>query len=365
MMLAVVVFCLPFAAYSHSHRHLNHRWTNRELNSTLAKKIYEKQNKCTPTVNEYFHKSSGMGSDLHVWTQAVCNSMQTGETLLLKDESWIWNDKAFCQQHSTVKGPFGCYFNLQLTCPESKFSHRPIKVSNGYEMCPKYIKNIDDRQAFRAAAIEYLFSNLNEKLVKETNEAIVEVFGDTGIPKNLITLHLRWGDKGREMTLVTAQEYFDGIAALVANHSIASPHIYVTTESMDGIEQLKDVVRQNGKDWKVVYFAPAVFEEAKAFVPSSRAQQPASTDGGNVTAPKMISPMDMAIMTQGAVGKNSMVALLLAMEARYFLLTSGSNWSRLIDELRRSVVDVDCNGCTEMVDLREGIPTAQNWRARP
>ena len=53
-------------------------------------------------------------------------------------------------------------------------------------------------------------------------------------------------------------------------------------------------------------------------------------------------------------GRKALVALLLAMEAQYYVLTTGSNWSRLMDELRQAVVDVRCGGCTEMVDLRRG-----------
>jgi hypothetical protein len=41
----------------------------------------------------------------------------------------------------------------------------------------------------------------------------------------------------------------------------------------------------------------------------------------------------------GASGRHSLVSLLLAMEAHYFVVTTGSNWSRLIDELRRTILD--------------------------
>jgi hypothetical protein len=56
-----------------------------------------------------------------------------------------------------------------------------------------------------------------------------------------------------------------------------------------------------------------------------------------------------------------LVSLLLAMEAQYYVVTSGSNWSRLIDELRKNVVDASCGGCTDLVDLREAIEKMQDW----
>jgi hypothetical protein len=63
----------------------------------------------------------------------------------------------------------------------------------------------------------------------------------------------------------------------------------------------------------------------------------------------------MAQSSDGVIGRTSLVALLIAMEAKYYVLTSGSNWSRLIDELRKGVVDVDCGNCTVMIDLRRVI----------
>ena len=47
-----------------------------------------------------------------------------------------------------------------------------------------------------------------------------------------------------------------------------------------------------------------------------------------------------------------MVALLLALNARYYVLSTASTWSRLINNIRLRVVDRECNGCTDMVDLR-------------
>ena len=64
--------------------------------------------------------------------------------------------------------------------------------------------------------------------------------------------------------------------------------------------------------------------------------------------------MDTAYNSKGKAGLQSLGALLIAMEANRYILTTGSNWSRLINELRKSVVDSRCGNCTKMVDLREG-----------
>ena len=281
-----------------------------------------------------------MGSDLHIWTQAVCNSMQIGATLMQSTDKWAWNDAAFCKGTASAQ-PLSCYFNVQLECPESeKVSEKKIVWTNEYHQCPKYIHDMDSRQAFRAAAIEYLFSNLNPRLVEETEAAIKGVFGPEGIPQNMITLHQRLGDKYKEMKLVTQAEYVEAIDRIVIRHNMTSPHVYVTTESLEGIVTFRAEVKKRGKNWNIHHYAPAVY--------NSDTQTP---------------PARMARNSQGGIGRHSLIALLLAMEGKYYVMTSGSNWSRLINELRKNVVDVDCNSCTECVDLREAFET-QNWRGR-
>lgn len=77
--------------------------------------------------------------------------------------------------------------------------------------------------------------------------------------------------------------------------------------------------------------------------------------------PSVHSQKEEAEKNGGAIGRHALVALLLALEvctcdnlyatklaasfpsylqANYFVLTTGSNWSRLIDELRRTIIDV-------------------------
>ena len=119
---------------------------------------------------------------------------------------------------------------------------------------------------------------------------------------------------------------------------MADQHVYITTESLDGLEKYQHEVKKHKKTWNIHHFDQAVYH--------------------NKT---IQSPMQMAQYTEGSQGKHSLIALLLALEGRYYVMTSGSNWSRLIDELRKNVVDVDCAGCTEYIDLREGFE-AHNWR---
>jgi len=62
----------------------------------------------------------------------------------------------------------------------------------------------------------------------------------------------------------------------------------------------------------------------------------------------------MAEVTKGRFGLECLASLVIAMEAKFFVLTTGSNFSRLINEIRTNVIDVNCGNCTQMIDLRPG-----------
>jgi acetyl-CoA acetyltransferase len=49
--------------------------------------------------------------------------------------------------------------------------------------------------------------------------------------------------------------------------------------------------------------------------------------------------MDAGELTKERTDLESLAALLVSMESNRFVLTRASNWSRLIDELRKNVVD--------------------------
>lgn len=61
----------------------------------------------------------------------------------------------------------------------------------------------------------------------------------------------------------------------------------------------------------------------------------------------------MATALNGKAGLLALGSLLVAMEANDFVLTTASNWSQLMDELRRAILDPRCDSCTSMIDLRQ------------
>ena len=64
--------------------------------------------------------------------------------------------------------------------------------------------------------------------------------------------------------------------------------------------------------------------------------------------------LESARRSEGRAGTIALASLLIAMEADEFVLTTGSNWSRLMNEIRKNIIDPRCHGCTEMIDLRPG-----------
>ena len=325
---------------------LRHNWGNGTLFTPLAKLIKANQETCSPRVHYHRQNNWGMGSDIHTWSQAICNSMQVGATLLQLDEHWIWNDPQYCPKGTTQ--PLGCYFNIQQHCPKSIPNNpRIISWKHDYNRCPKYIQNDQTRQEFRAAAMEYLFSNINSKIIHDANTAIHTIFGDNGIPSDLITVHLRWGDKKLEMKLVSQEEFVTAIDNIATNYSIINPKIFITTESQHALESMQLYVSKHRSNWTLYNYSPSVYE--------TRVIEKKS----NITLHH--NPMAVAKHTGGSIGKSSIIALLIALEAKYYILTSGSNWSRLIDELRKNVINHICHNCTIMMDLREAFRD-HNWR---
>jgi hypothetical protein len=64
--------------------------------------------------------------------------------------------------------------------------------------------------------------------------------------------------------------------------------------------------------------------------------------------------VDTVKATKGQFGLVALGSLLVAMESNDYVLTTGSNWSRLINELRKNVINLRCDDCTMLIDLVEG-----------
>ena len=309
-------------------------WTSLRPKSPLALQIAASQARCAEQVAVTGMNSFGMGSDFQTWTLKLCKAVEQGKVLVTQGY-WIWTDKSRCDE-LRHRPPLHCYFDKLPRLPRrecaSPPSHRANWSARLFEYsCPSLVDDASSasRQAFQAAAAEYLMASLSPWLVQLASmDASTSVFGPAGPPADMITCHIRWGDKDSEMELVDISSYVRAVSKLVRRHALTQPvSIYVTTEDPHALEAF--IAAAAGYPWRVLNYAPSVSKRRSRH-----------------------GPANDAMATRGRAGTQSIIALLLALNARYYVLSTASTWSRLINNIRLRVVDRECNGCTDMVDLR-------------
>lgn len=136
------------------------------------------------------------------------------------------------------------------------------------------------------------------------------------LPHGTISVHIRHGDKHKEMVLVPTMAYLEQAAALVKLHPIglAPYRIFLSTEDPSAIDEISKAITEG----------PVA--RAKSF----------SLDWWQVPRDNSNGPDQLAMF---ALPKAQLtliwwLQLLLALECDAWVGTRGSNWNRLIDELR-------------------------------
>ena len=88
-------------------------------------------------------------------------------------------------------------------------------------------------EEFRAATMEYIFQSVSPVVIKEAQRQIGLLFGTVSVPDNLISVHIRWGDKFWEMDLAPIEEYIAAVYEMIRlqdrDNSTITP-IYLATE---------------------------------------------------------------------------------------------------------------------------------------
>jgi len=354
-------------------------WTNLELHSILAKRMAQHQANCAlPLANFIYRNRYGLGSDLHVWTQALCNAMETG-VRVRTEHPWIFLDQGVCANSSLSSSPsmllknsaMACYFpQSELLCPADRIPDIGATIQHFLyknrgmvgRVCGNVLASGNwTLSDVRAAGMEFLFSHLSPAVVAEAERQYQRVFLKQGngtgslqhpppppAPDELITVHIRWGDKRSEMKLVSMEQYVQAVEQLVQaqrqrrqqesgeppqQQQQSSAHIFLATEDPNAVAAFQTAARD--RNW-TVYVDP-YFEE---FLPHRNAEY-----NGN---PKMAKHL------QGHPGLVALASMVVAMQANHFVLTTASNWSRIMNELRKNILDPRCGNCTKMIDLRDG-----------
>jgi hypothetical protein len=333
---------------------LRRQWFSNPPRSEYAKVIAQHQSNCSLSLaTHYMDNTFGLGSHLVLWGQAMCNGLETNRRMQSFTSSpWIWLDQDNCDISNT--SPLHCYFpNAEPQCTDGDKDN-----NNNNQTMPPSINITDPRQRkdwcqqiqtatpelkaeIRASSTEYIFQQVSPLVIQEAQRQIGVVFGGGGfVPRDLVTVHIRWGDKFWEMDLPSIDEYINAVKRLLCkrngregNTTVSNANIYLATEDPQAYQEF---LRAKPAGWKV--FADITIQEIDAFRPlkGNRASWAARN-------------------TAGRSGLIALGSLLVAMEARMFVLTTKSNWSTLMNHLRTQIIDPQCGNCTDMIDLRPGV----------
>lgn len=129
--------------------------------------------------------------------------------------------------------------------------------------------------------------------------------------------------------LLPIESYIRGVEYFVQKHSLKTVNIFLTTEDIKAADAFKDHSYVKSKQWKIYEYTSAISNMHSVHTPALDAKD-----------------------SKGVHGLISMIVLLLSMESKYYIVTTASNWSGMIAALRSGVVDPDCGGCTDWIDLR-------------
>jgi hypothetical protein len=336
---------------------LRFNWGNLPPMTQLGKLFDGVQNQCQQpdSKNEMVKwklKNSGMGSSLHTWSNALCEATYHNRILITESvtnggKPWEWNDADHCvdliesrSRHSDVSIPSSllwCYFGRHESgerCPEGSLDSKNIIETNDNEInafpCQEWAKKYG-RPALHGAAMEFLFQNVTDIVIEEAEKQLQEI---NVVPtENFITINIRWGDKWREMKLVSIEDYVNATTQILTQkerNGEENVHIYVASEDTNAVKKFKDAAPSN---WRIYQSGPKLSKD------NERMEQ-------------------IAKDSSGKAGLQSLGALLISMQANRYVLSTGSNWSRLINELRKNIIDPRCGNCTtiaEFVDARRSF----------
>jgi len=348
--------------------HLRRNWLRNPPLSDFAKQIEAHQSNCSiPLATHYFDNTFGLGSHIILWGQALCNGMETRYRMRSHEPEWLWLDQEHCDmKEQAVLSPLLCYFpaseyrcsDLHQTDAVGKSDSSPTMTAenssdvaaslnitdprNQNDWCELAKESEESKAMIRASSTEYLFQRLSPLVIREAKRQIGIIFPNGIVPEDLVTVHIRWGDKFWEMDLPPIQEYIDAVNTILSSKNALHGHttanvtianIYLATEDPKAYQEFM-AAKPHG--WNV--YADITLLEINAFRPlkGNRASWAARN-------------------TNGRAGLVALASLLVAMEANVFVLTTKSNWSTIMNHLRTNIVNPRCDNCTKMIDLRPGI----------
>ena len=290
------------------------RWQPPPLSSLAGRLRDHQQNESLPVRALILDDSFGLGSHLHLWSQALCLGYRDGYRIRTVNEDWLWSDGVACQGITGLD----CYFpgaepafvTSEETLPDPRVAQCSIDGVSLFD--------------WRASTMEYLFGYLSPLVLQEARRQRGFIESAT----LNVAVHVRWGDKFWEMDLPNMTEYVEAVQSLVQGEA----NVYLSTEDPKAADEFR---QRADNSWTV--HVDRTLVELGSFRPKKGNR--ASWTARN---------------TQGRAGLVALGSLIVALEADAMVVTTQSNWSRLWNYLRTRAVDQQCGNCTQVVDLRPG-----------
>jgi hypothetical protein len=152
------------------------------------------------------------------------------------------------------------------------------------------------------------------------------------LPPGVISLHIRHGDKGSEMALVPTSAYIQAASMMVKANPLAFARraLFLSTEDPSAIDETGAMIRDGEQG--LTHWAFSWYDVPRA----------------NSNGPEQLSAFSLprAVLT-----RIWLLQLLIALECDAWVGTRGSNWNRLIDELRCIWVPKCANDYSEVGDF--------------
>lgn len=301
--------------------------------------------------------NSGVGSSIHVLGAHAMHAIRTGRVLLWAgDFGRMYTDHELCGEELTwschLRWPSKCLLGHARARPDTMDCYEtfnPLSQKDG-EVRPRMnaaeyfapavmeifnrsgLQLQDDELTYwwRAQSTAY-FLRLNDKAVTDLAEkrrALGSLVAwskggnasrmlDVPLPSGTVGMHVRHGDKGRQMKLVPFERFMELANSLQRNNPFhVQRAVFVSTEDPAVILQTQSEAVMG--DWSTLTYSMPRFNDYNG-----------PADQLNKLSSK-ISP--------GRLTRLHILQLLMALECDAWIGTLLSNWNRLIDELRTTWV---------------------------
>ena len=257
---------------------LRRDWQNNPPLSLLAQLILQHQSNCSLPVIQWSMQKIfvGIGSSMAYWSHAMCFALEHQVQLQTFHPNWTWLDQTLCDAQQAQQPPWLCYFPaMERLCSQNDDGYD--NNSNGFNLTVikrQHCQQKDQVEGFvatlRTAAVEYIFQRVSPLVIQEAQRQVGVVFGPMGAPRDIITVHVRWGDKGREMQLVAMEAYIQGVWKMLEARAMITERKRTSTTadgpSNENHRHNNATNNNNNTNLTNIYLATEDPEAAQAFI---------------------------------------------------------------------------------------------------